>query len=200
MKTVKVKGIAWGGGGQGINRVDVSLDDGNHFTRAQVLDTPIQQRRKSEWAWKFFEKELPIPDEMRWKLQDGQRVELVLTSKALNTAWNVQPENPTPNVNAHGCCVNHWYRVPVTLCPHSKDHVKAHDGDFGNKPSGGRFATPFRNLDSPSKAAERLADQEKTGTFCTCGNNCKPGTGCLAPRFDISQSRLYEKNRQRQNY
>merc|ERR1711920_1023279 len=192
MKTVKVKGIAWGGGGSGINRVDVSLDDGEHFTRAQVLDTPIQQRRKSEWAWKFYEKEIPIPDEMRWKLQDGQRVELVLTSKALNTAWNVQPENPTPNVNAHGCCVNHWYRVPITLCPNSPDHVKAPDGDFGNKPSGGRFSTPFRNLDSPSRAAERLQEQNKDKRLCTCGNNCKVGSGCLASRFDLSSSRLYE--------
>ena len=32
-KTLYVKGIAWGGGGAGINRVDVSLDDGETFTR-----------------------------------------------------------------------------------------------------------------------------------------------------------------------
>merc|ERR1711967_178342 len=112
---------------------------------------------------------------MRWKLQDGQRVELELTSKALNTSWNVQPENPTPNVNAHGCCVNHWYRVPVTVCPHVKDNVKAPDGDFGNKPSGGRFATPFRNLDHPVVAEERRSRSTlamKLGiadSNCTCG-------------------------------
>lgn len=192
MKTVKVKGIAWGGGGSGINRVDVSLDDGKNFTRAEVLSNPIEQPRRSQWAWKFFEKEIPIPDEMRWKLQDGQRVELVLTSKALNAAWNVQPENPNPNINAHGCCVNHWYRVPVSLCPHSPDNKKAPDGDFGNKPSGGRFARPFRNWDQPDVAQERIAKEKAAPQLCTCGLDCKPGTGCLAPRFTSSPSRLYE--------
>jgi hypothetical protein len=38
-----------------------------------------------------------------------------LSSKAFNAAWNVQPESP--NYNAHGCCVNHWYKVPVTVDP-----------------------------------------------------------------------------------
>merc|ERR1719498_1374693 len=175
MKTVKVKGIAWGGGGSGINRVDVSLDGGKNFTRAVVLDQPIEQRRKSQWAWFFFEKEIPIPDEMRWKLQDGQRVDLELTSKALNTSWNVQPDSPTPNVNAHGCCINHWYRVPVTLCPKSKENIKAPVGDFGNKPSGGRFASPFRNLDKPAKAAARLSAERGRSDLCTCGLGCKPG-------------------------
>merc|ERR1719408_380819 len=193
LKTVKVKGIAWGGGGNGINRVDVSLDGGKNFTRATVLPQPVEQRRKSQWAWFFFEKDIPIPDEMRWKLQDGQRVEVELTSKALNTAWNVQPESPTPNVNAHGCCVNHWYRVPITLCPHALDNQKAADGDFGNKPSGGRFATPFRNQDQPEVATERLQKERASKELCTCGLGCKPGCGCLASRFSSSPSRLYER-------
>lgn len=192
LKTVKVKGIAWGGGGSGINRVDVSLDDGKSFTKATVLENPVEQRRRSNWAWSFFEKEIPIPDEMRWKLQDGQRVEMVLTSKALNSAWNMQPENPSPNVNAHGCCVNHWYRVPATLCPYTPDHVTAADGDFGNKPSGGRFATPFRNQDNPDEAAVRLREDKSRSQLCTCGVGCRPGCGCLGQRFDTSPSKLYE--------
>ena len=39
--------------------------------------------------------------------------------QAFNSAWNVQPENP--NYNAHGCCVNHWYKVPVTLNPNIEE-------------------------------------------------------------------------------
>lgn len=35
-KSVFVKGFAWGGGGQGVNRVDVSIDGGKNFTRAEV--------------------------------------------------------------------------------------------------------------------------------------------------------------------
>lgn len=197
-ETVKVKGIAWGGAGSGINRVDVSLDDGKHFTRADFLATPIEQKRRSQFAWKFFEKEVAIPDEMRRKLQGGEPVELVLTSKALNASWNVQPENPNPSYNAHGCCVNHWYRVPVTVCPKSAQDMKAPDGDFGNKPSGGRFSRPFRNFDQPSEAKQRLAEETKdcaAEKLCTCGCGCKPGSGCLAPRFQRSSSRLFEMKR-----
>eukprot|EP00928_Gymnodinium_smaydae_P009532 TRINITY_DN13577_c1_g1_i1.p1 TRINITY_DN13577_c1_g1~~TRINITY_DN13577_c1_g1_i1.p1 ORF type:complete len:660 (-),score=117.73 TRINITY_DN13577_c1_g1_i1:406-2385(-) len=193
--TIKVKGIAWGGGGSGINRVDVSLDDGKSFTKAEVLPSPIEQKRRSQFAWKFFEQDIPIPEEMRLKLKRGEKVEMVLTSKALNAAWNVQPENPNPSYNAHGCCVNHWYRVPVTVCPKSKDDVKSPEGDFGNKPSGGRFARPFRNLDSPAEARERMEAEARAKELCTCGNACKSKTGCLAPRFEASPSKLYERRR-----
>ena len=44
-KYIAVKGIAWGGGGSGVNRVDVSLDNGQTFTRADMLDKPIEERR-----------------------------------------------------------------------------------------------------------------------------------------------------------
>ena len=33
-RSITVKGIAWGGGGLGVARVDVSADGGEHFTRA----------------------------------------------------------------------------------------------------------------------------------------------------------------------
>lgn len=62
-RTILVKGIAWGGGGSGVNRVDVSLDNGEHFTRADVLERPIVQPRRSQWSWVFFEKKIPIPGE-----------------------------------------------------------------------------------------------------------------------------------------
>jgi hypothetical protein len=51
---VMVKGIAWGGGGQGVNRVDVSLDGGKTFTRAELLNPPIQQRRETTGAGYFL--------------------------------------------------------------------------------------------------------------------------------------------------
>ena len=36
--------------------------------------------------------------------------------QAFNSAWNVQPEEP--NYNAHGCCVNHWYKSLTWLNSH----------------------------------------------------------------------------------
>merc|ERR1712176_674145 len=157
--SVKVKGIAWGGGGSGINRVDVSLDSGKTFTRADVLDKPVDEARRSQWSWVFFEKEVSIPDEMRQQLQKGERVYMTLVSKALNSAWNVQPENHSSHVNAHGCCVNHWCQVPVARCPIASAHKKAQDGDFGNIPSGGRFAMRFRHLDKPAEADQRINNE-----------------------------------------
>eukprot|EP00605_Chrysophyceae_sp_TOSAG23-4_P000270 GSChrysophyteH1.ASY1.ANO1.312.1 assembled CDS len=183
-KSVFVKGVAWGGGGTGINRIDVSLDNGKTFTRADLLKKPIEERRRSQWSWVFFEKEIPIPEEMREALLRGEAQDCVLTSKALNTAWNVQPSEMEPNWNSHGCCVNHWYRVPVTLCPKTDCDLRMSDGDFGNKPSGGRFRTPFRNMDKPEEARKLklLREAEKcdnnSSADCTCGNSCSCGTGC----------------------
>ena len=153
---VFVKGIAWGGGGAGINRVDVSLDGGKTFTKADVLPNPIKQRRGSHWSWVFFEKHIPLPPEACEQLMNGKGIELELTSKALNTSWNVQPENAEPNRNPHGCCVNHWYRVPIKVCPFASCDKPAPPGDFANKPSGGKFKTPFRNLDTPDEAEKHI--------------------------------------------
>ena len=147
--SITVKGIAWGGGGAAINRVDVSIDNGKTFTKADVLPNPVKERRNCHWSWVFFEKQIPIPDHVKETLKAKHGVELILASKALNQSWNVQPENAESNYNPHGCCVNHWYRVPVVLCPHATCDRPGPIGDFANKPSGGRFKTPFRNLEQP---------------------------------------------------
>ena len=155
--SISVKGFAWGGGGQGVARVDVSLDGGNNFTRADLLEKPVQQRRRSEWSWQFFEKNIPIPEEVKEQLKEGKKVEITLTSNAFNSVWNVQPENV--NYNAHGVCVNHWYKLPVTLDPTIEEDVKAEEGEFANKPSGGHFRTPFRNMDQPETLRQREEEQ-----------------------------------------
>ena len=64
-QTITVKGIAWGGGGLGIARVDVSVDNGEHFTRADLVEKPIKEKRKSQWSWQFFEKTVPLSDQLR---------------------------------------------------------------------------------------------------------------------------------------
>ena len=86
--SISVKGFAWGGGGQGVARVDVSLDGGNNLTRADLLEKPVQQRRRSEWSWQFFEKNIPIPEEVKEQLKEVKKVELTLTSNTFNTEWN----------------------------------------------------------------------------------------------------------------
>lgn len=141
---ISIQGLAWGGGGQGINRVDVSLDNGSTFTRADLQDKPIDEKRKSQWSWIFFNKTVPLPSHAKEKLDKGQKVDLVLTSKAFNAAWNVQPEDI--NYNAHGCCVNHCYKVPVTLDPNLRENI-IDESEFANKPCGGKFRKPFKHFE-----------------------------------------------------
>ena len=61
-----MKGIAWGGGGLGVARVDVSVDDGVNFTRAELVTKPIVENRKSQWSWQFFEKRVALSDSVRF--------------------------------------------------------------------------------------------------------------------------------------
>jgi len=127
---------------------------------------------------------VPLPPDMREQLQRGEDVELTLTSKALNSAWNVQPENPLPNRNPHGCCVNHWYRVPATLSATAPHDIAAPEGDFANKPSGGRFATPFRNLDTPAEARERLLAEKVKETAAVAPSAASPSVSwSLSPSW-----------------
>ena len=54
--------------------MDVSIDGGKHFTRADLLPSPIQQRRGSNWSWIFFEKKILLPEDIIQKLQNGEKV------------------------------------------------------------------------------------------------------------------------------
>jgi len=141
---IPVKGVAWSGGGKGINRVEVSMDGGKTFTTASLYQ-PLKQRRNHEWAWTQFSARLPIPSDVRDRLQKGETVKVDVCSKALNSDFNVQPETMAPYWNPRGVAINHWYHVTLTLDPHrSKGSIARHptdgDGDaFGNKPSGGHF-------------------------------------------------------------
>ena len=105
----------------------------------------------AEWSWQLFEKEIPLSPEQAAKIRRGEKVELNLTSKALNTSWNCQPEKPEANYNPHGCCVNHWYRVPVAIDPNATADHKGEVGDFENKPTGGKFRAPFKNFLAPPR-------------------------------------------------
>lgn len=70
-------------------------------------------------------------------------------------------------------------------------NLKAPEGDFANKPSGGKFATRFCNLDDRAELDKRLASH----SICTCGNNCNFGTGCLKDRFEDSHATKLQKKR-----
>jgi sulfite oxidase len=150
LKEITLKGIAWSGGGSGIERVEVSLDDGEHFTSADKFK-PVHQQRRAQYGWTQFSKSLPLPEDVLAKLAKGEKVPLVLTSKGVDSHYNVQPQFPKPYWNSRGVSVNHWYRVNVTLDPSVKAGAISNpaaalvrQGKFANTPSSGEFMVPWK--------------------------------------------------------
>lgn len=139
---ITLKGVAWSGGGRKIERVDVSIDGGKTFTAAELFK-PIEQRYNHHWAWTQFHMTLALPDEVQKKLARGEKVEMDVTSKALDSAFNVQPSIMSPYWNPRGIAINHWYHVKITLDPTLEKGVTIRtdpQGEvFSNTPTGGRF-------------------------------------------------------------
>lgn len=115
-EAVRVKGVAWAGGGKGIARVDVSGDGGDSFKGSRLI-SPIDPTWNRNWSWIHFEARIPLNEEQRKALRRGEAVEMELVSKAVDDNFNAQPENMEPNFNVLGVCINHWKRVPITIEP-----------------------------------------------------------------------------------
>jgi len=145
LSEITVKGVAWSGGGRGIERVDVSIDGGKSWTAAELYK-PVEQKMNRQWAWTQFSKTLKLPEEVRERLARGEQVSLDITSKAMNSDFNLQPETMEPYWNARGVCINHWYHVKTKLDPNREPNNIQHDNseiEFANTPSGGKFAQPW---------------------------------------------------------
>jgi len=102
---IEVKGWAWSGGGRGIVRVDVSLDDGVTWTTAELGEGATQNPTRA-WAWTFWEATVEIPEEMKG-------TEVTVLCRAVDSSYSTQPENPAPIWNLRGLYCNCWHRVRV---------------------------------------------------------------------------------------
>ena len=49
--------------------------------RAELLEKPIKEKRKSQWSWQFFERTVTLSEAVRERLLAGEPVDIVLTSK-----------------------------------------------------------------------------------------------------------------------
>ena len=58
--TIPIKGWAYSGGGRGIVRVEVSVDDGKTWHVAELGKGSEQQLNRA-WAWTFFSAEVQVP-------------------------------------------------------------------------------------------------------------------------------------------
>ena len=101
-----VSGWAWAGGGRNIVRVDVSGNGGKTWASADLLDGS-NQRFGRAWAWTFWRCELEGTVD-----EDGN---VQVTSKAVDMAFNTQPEEARHGWNVRGLGNNSWYSKKVSV-------------------------------------------------------------------------------------
>ena len=106
---VKAKGWAYSGGGRNIVRVDVTGDGANSWKSANLLSGKEQKFGRA-WAWTFWECIVPATVQ-----EDGQ---VQIYSKAVDMAFNSQPDSASHNWNVRGLTNNSWYGKRVPMAAH----------------------------------------------------------------------------------
>ncbi|KJX94277.1 hypothetical protein TI39_contig4204g00020 [Zymoseptoria brevis] len=104
-RTASVQGFAYSGGGRRIVRVDVSADGGETWQQATLKGDEAKGTRR--WAWTLWdidwaEEQLP---------SNGRHAEFVV--KAVDEAYNCQPQTFDATWNFRGLLGNAWHRVPM---------------------------------------------------------------------------------------
>ncbi|KAL8870762.1 MAG: hypothetical protein Q9174_003266 [Haloplaca sp. 1 TL-2023] len=96
--SIAVEGYSYAGGGRRIIRVDVSADDGRSWQQAELL--PDDRKGAKAWAWTRW----------RWVLP-RQQAGRCFVVKAVDEAYNTQPDEYEPNYNFRGNLTGSWHRV-----------------------------------------------------------------------------------------
>lgn len=94
---IEVWGWATPGGGRTVSRVELSVDGGQTWRRAEVLD------REEEWTWRHWRAALDLPV--------GEHE---IVCRAWDSAAQTQPEHAGQVWNFKGYMNNAWHRVRVT--------------------------------------------------------------------------------------
>mmetsp|Transcript_14320 Transcript_14320/g.20988 ORF Transcript_14320/g.20988 Transcript_14320/m.20988 type:complete len:567 (-) Transcript_14320:444-2144(-) len=104
---VKTSGWAFAGGGRNIVRVDLTGDGGNTWTTATFTHGHDQRFHKA-WAWVFWSAELPA-------VVDQNTGTVEVCSKAVDMAYNIQPEYCAQMWNLRGLVNNSWFRKTLKV-------------------------------------------------------------------------------------
>ncbi|KAI4165951.1 MAG: hypothetical protein LQ342_000382 [Letrouitia transgressa] len=96
--SVAVEGYSFSGGGRRIVRVDVSANGGSSWHQAELL--PDERRGAKAWAWRRW----------RWVLPRSQAGRTFVV-KAVDEAYNTQPDHFEPHYNFRGNLASAWHRV-----------------------------------------------------------------------------------------
>jgi sulfite oxidase len=128
-ESIEIKGIAWAGGGRGINRVEVSIDGGLNFLPAKLIQKPDEVREEEPessmglgrcWTWQQWKIDYPLSDEIQAKLKGNEISEIEICARARDGDFNVQPQSIEDSFNVLGKCVNHWPRRVAFVDPKYK--------------------------------------------------------------------------------
>lgn len=95
---IQVEGYAYSGGGRRIIRVDISSDNGQSWSQAELLDDDAKGHKA--WAWKRWRFTVP-------KKSAGSQ----FVVKAVDEGYNTQPEGYEAQYNFRGNLTNSWHRV-----------------------------------------------------------------------------------------
>ena len=124
---VEVAGYAYSGGGREIVRVDVSVDGGRTWDQAELLDAPARDydaaeetqkkhvvaRGRRDWAWKRWQYRGVLLEESFSKSPTSKQGHEIVV-KAVDSAYNTQPEHHDGIYNVRGNLATAWHRVRVT--------------------------------------------------------------------------------------
>lgn len=103
---LEVKGYAWSGGGRRIVRVDLTTDQGRTWHVANLEQGKEPDGR--HYGWSLWTAKIPISKELR-----GTDIEI--WSKAVDSAYNTQPESFANIWNLRGVLSNAYHRVKITI-------------------------------------------------------------------------------------
>lgn len=107
-KHIAVQGYAYSGGGRKVVRVDVSSDGGASWHTASFDTTSETPMGQKAWSWRPWSIDLPIAAPQG---PSAEPIEIIC--KAVDEAYNVQPDTMQPIFNVRGVLVNAWHRVQV---------------------------------------------------------------------------------------
>jgi len=100
-KNMGLEGYAYSGGGREIVRVDVSVDGGETWDQAELLED--RTKGLKSWCWKRWRYS-------RERMGVGKATIMV---KATDEAYNTQPESYASIYNARGNLATAWHRVEI---------------------------------------------------------------------------------------
>ncbi|XP_030380822.1 probable sulfite oxidase, mitochondrial [Scaptodrosophila lebanonensis] len=106
---ITVRGYAWSGGGRRIVRVDLTADAGATWHVAELEQEDLPDGR--HYGWSLWTARIPVKE---------QQKELEIWAKAVDSAYNVQPESFENIWNLRGVLSNAYHRVKVKLIREAK--------------------------------------------------------------------------------